>query len=280
MIFAFPYAQRLSEVTPGDFEMTLKVVKPKITNTDTTPFYQWQAAIETPLPSENEDEESVDETDKVMFFYPVGKDQRGGVQHQVPDSAPPATTNTPDAFRKSADLTPKASTRKINSTPVAGRVTKRFLEENGYPAPLDEMTSFSFDTTMQGPKTAGMKSEAMFYGGGLHPAKTGTYGAHLNVQLKAGMNRVTSQQGIVESVDEEHHSGEQFSSEGELHSNRRTITNPYPGDNPPPIAHPAFAYTKNVYTGTWENNPAVVCLLSTHVLRLTDDDIGSLSSTV
>ena len=246
----------------GNLKMTLKVVKGKLvtTNTDTdTAFHQqWSHAILTPSPSED-NKARLQKKEEAMFFAPVGKDQLKG-QHQVPDSAPAASTSTPDAFRDSADLTPKALNRKINSTPVAGRVTKRFLEENGYPAPLSEMANFNFETEMQGPRTAGMSTEAMYHGG-LYPTKIGTFGTHPNVQVKEGMNRVMSQQGIVENVDEEQH-GETVSSETEHTSGRSIVTNPYAGENPPPISHPAFAYTMNAYTGTWENNPAVVSCLS------------------
>ena len=249
-------------------KMTLKVVpvQPKVNNANQFTLHL-QIAVESPASTSAKKAEKPTEKpgksgtpkDKQMFYRPVGKDQISG-EHQIPDSAP-ATTETPEAYRDSADLTPKAATRKINSTPVAGRVTKRFLEENGLPAPLNDMASFNFATEVPGPKTAGMQPDAIIYGEGMNPTKTGTYGAHLQVQIKEGVNRVASQQGIVESVDDENQGGAELGSSDGHHSNQSTFTNPYSENNASIGSLPGFAYSKGAYTGTWENNPAVVCVM-------------------
>jgi len=119
---------------------------------------------------------------------------------------------------------PIASEREVNSTPILNETAKTL-------SPTKSKGS------SRRPAKDEVESEGIVLGhGNLSPTKSGSYGTMGRLEVvDNNFARVASQQGIIETMDDEVQS---------------------------PAGHPSFElYSPSVYAGVWENNPNVVTMV-------------------
>ncbi|KAL2047027.1 hypothetical protein N7G274_001045 [Stereocaulon virgatum] len=177
-------------------------------------------------------------------------------------TSPPAVpaTHAPDTFGISYEAPPAdtvAPTRQIQSTPVP---TRRYLRENGLPIPafvetpgvVEHRAGYKVQDECKGPANS---QEHMRAAGTLHPPKMGTYArmGGVGVVEGHGMHRVDSVAGIIENAAPCNGSEKlPYASTGGISFQPNGLQVPDTGE-----LLPSIVYTPSIYSGVWENDPAV-----------------------
>ena len=205
--------------------------------------------------------------------------------HTTPPASAPPSTHTPDPFRSSSDnqfARSGSPVRLHQSTPATsrplGQPTRRYLREMGLPSPPILRSSLAGSSLKSEEAKSDSQAqqqghaEGMILGhGSLAPTTSGSYGRVGEVEIVDGnvVSRAVSYMGIIED------------GEGSA-----TLVNPPDSARLPDSAatlRPANGpfenmYSPSNYSGVWENDPHVVCLLETPSRNPTEFGVRVLRS--